>query len=761
MRLATSSRDDILAKILRLIVYLSAFMPLVIWNQYISPFHFGKVIIFRSVVEIMAVIYIALILKDRSYLPKTTKLFWAVTAFVAVYGLTTLTSVSFYPSFWGTLERMGGWYSMLHFWVFFVILCTVMRTRQHWVNLFRFSFIAALASASYGFLQKTSWDWILGSGGRNKIFGTIGNPALFAGYMMVNTFLAYTFVFLPSETRSWKKFYVVVAIVGSLAILMTGVRGSVIALVLGIFLLGFLYSIRFGSKKLKEYSISFFVIAIILAGVLYSLRNTDFIKNNQYLARYSDISPASKTVQTRFWAWQAGFDGLNDSARAFIVGYGPENFNVPFSIHFNPKFYAGPGSETLFDRAHNQFLEVLFTMGILGFIAYLSVFFFAFKILTKSRNSENPEDKFYSVLKIGGITTLVAYAIHNSFIFDTSANYLMFFFLLGLVNFLSFSDKESLMSVAGDKKRQPVANGGFLSYPVGFILLIPAFLLLYFTNIMPTRANYTSTRGIILGWDGKTDAAVEKYKEAIKYGTFGKYEIRQRYLQYILEVYSDRQTLDEKALENLLYGVDCVKSSIAEFPQDYLPYLYLTRVYVNLGKSDIKSAYNDLALESVNKALEISPTFVRSYYELAQVYLNKKDFKNAIAAFQKAADLNPDVGLTWWYLAAAQYESGDKDAGDISLKRAEDENYQYTEKDLRRVIFVFVTTEDYDKVAEYYQKLVDLKPNDAQYRASLAVAYGRIGKYDQAVEQAKAAAKIDPAFEEEARAFVRSLGRTW
>jgi len=743
--------EPFLAKFLRWAIYLSAFMPLIIFSQFLSPFHFGKVIVFRLAVEIMAVLYIVLVIRERGYLPPRTKLFWAVTTFTAVYGLTTFTSVSFFQSFWGTLERMGGWYSLLHFWAFFAILTSVMTKKEHWYTLLRLTLIASLTSAFYGFLQKTSWSWIIGSGGRSKIFGTLGNPALFAGYMIVSAFLALTLSQI-TDLKSWRKFFYLTFGLDSLAVLLAGVRGSVLALVVGLILFGYMYSGELGYSKLKKYVLAFFILVVVIAGTLYAFRNTDFIKSNSYLTRYSDISINSLTVRTRFWAWTAGFQGFTDSVRAFTVGYGPENFNIPFSKHFNPKFFAGPGAETLFDRAHNQFLEVLFTMGILGFAAYIAIFYYAFKNLIKLKKNRSDQKNNLNIFGIGLIATLVAYSIHNSFIFDTSANYLVFFFILGLMNFLSIEKNKTAI-------RKPNHSG--LAYAIGIILAVPAFILMYYTNIMPVKANYAATRAIILNWNKKNDDAFVKFKEALDYEVLGKYEIRHRFAQFVLDQ-SASGKISDKTKDEMFLAIDYLKKNTIEFPRDYLPYLYLSRIYITLGKSDPTSPYNDLALDNSGKALEISPTFVRTYYEVAQAYLNKKDDKKAIETFKKAIDLNQNVSLTWWYLGITQLDSGDTAGAIQSVKTAIEKGYDVSnESDLLRLLSLFVKAKDIDSTISIYEKLIIANPDNAQYHASLAAAYAQVKKIDQAVEQARTAAGLDATFAPEAKRFVESLGRVW
>lgn len=749
--------DPTLVKITKYGLFLTAFIPLVIFSQYISPFHFGKVLVFRSLMEVLAVFYLILFIKyGRYYLPPLTKLFWAITIFTAAFGLTTFTSVNIYQSFFGTLERMGGWFSFLHFWAFFVISTAVLKNKKDWITFIKLLLLASILSALYGFLQKTDTSWVIGSGGRAKIFGTIGNPALFAGYMIVSAFLGLMLYFWPGSSKNGKIFYGSVFVLDAFAVLLTGVRGSVLAVIVGVLLFGFLYSLGFGSNKVKKLTIGFLVLVILVAGILYSLRNVDFIKSNKYLARYADISPKAYTVQTRFWAWRAGFDGWNDSLKTIFLGWGPEMFNVPFSKHFNPLFFRGVGSETLFDRAHNQFLEIMFTMGLVAFVAYLAIYIFAFK---KLRNPNLQKDKRATIFRIGLISTLTAYIIHNSFIFDTSANYLMFFTLLGFINNLFISNHESDLKNGSNtqNKNNLTAKRSLISSVAGISLFIVLAALIYYVNILPARANYATTRAIVASWRGDHDVAFEKFKKAMSFNTFGKYDIRHRYAQYILER-TQSSKIDEKMREQLFVAIENIKKNVAESPQDYLPYLYISRVYILLGKGDSGSRYNDLALENSMRAFEISPTFIRTHYEIAQVYLNKKDYPTAIEWFERAAKLNPNVKLSWWYLGISNIESGEVQKG---LNIIEDANYPYKDNEIEtlRILDVYVKLGDFEKIAELYESLIKLQPKNPQYFASLAVAYARIGQIDPAITAARQAAQLDKSFEAEARAFVRSLGR--
>src|SRR3990167_140809 len=179
-----------------------------------------------------------------------------------------------------------------------------------------------------------------------------------------------------------------------------------------------------------------------------------------------------------------------------------------------------------------------------------------------------------------------------------------------------------------------------------------------------------------------------------------------------------------------------------------------------LGKDDPKSPYNDVALEYSMKALELSPTFIRTYYEVAQAYLNKRDYPKAVEYFQKATDLNPDAGVSHAYLGAAKIENGDLSGADDLEKALSAKNpYSPREVDFQRLINAYLKTNNFDRIAWVYEQLIKTNPKEPQYYASLATAYANLGRIDDAVIMARKAVQVDPSFRPDAEVFLRSLGR--
>jgi len=748
-----------LATVLKWLLYGVAIVPLVIFSQYISPFHFGKVVVFRSLIELGVVFYLLLVWRDHSYLPRRDLVFWGFLIFTGAFTLTTITSIQVYESFWGTLERMGGLWTFWHYFVYFVILVSVMRTEKDWFNLLRFMVFVGMLSAFYGFFQKTDLSWIVGSGNRTRIFGTIGNAALFAGYQIVNMFLAITLYFRSQNSHRQRNFFAIATAINFIAIMMTAVRGSILGIGAGFLIFAFLYAWTFNSKTAKKMLVGLVVLAGLFFVFAQTMGNSGFVKNSGYLRRLTDFSFETYTVQTRFWAWQAGVDGWNDSSKTILLGWGPENFNIPFSIHFNPKFFRGPGAETLFDRGHNMFVEVLVTMGLVGLLAYLAMFASVFWVIRKIIKSENDAQK---KMAIGLASLVVAYLIHNFFIFDTSSNFIAFFTVLGFISWLAPNNTNLRMETnATNIKKHSGASNRALRNAVGVAMLIVSMVLIYKTNVIQAKANRASTRGIVAGWTNDFGTASAKFREAIGYNVFGKYEIRHRYAQYLFEYSAGKQKITPELKKEVEFTIEKVEELAKERPMDYLPRLYASRMHIILGKESSKSPHNDEALRNSLEALKISPTFVRTYYEVAQAYLNKGDYAKAIEYFKKAAELNPDVGLSYWYWGITEMQIGNTQRGLELIEMAQNKGYGFDENDLLKLVNVYIKLNDYKKLAEIHEKLVAVAPQNVQYHVSLAVVYSKIGRIDEAVKEARIAAQLDPSFTADAKAFVQSLGRVW
>src|SRR3989344_6721179 len=152
-----------------------------------------------------------------------------------------------------------------------------------------------------------------------------------------------------------------------------------------------------------------------------------------------------------------------------------------------------------------MFVEILVTMGVVGFVAYVAIFYFLLRSLWRLfRNKLRENLKDEAIYYAGLFSLIVAYVIHNFFFFDTSANFILFFTVLGLISFLSSGANNIHESPRISKK---LSSAQVLTT---IVLLVVVSVLIYKTNVIPSKANYATTRAIVRGWGNDPVGAVEK-----------------------------------------------------------------------------------------------------------------------------------------------------------------------------------------------------------------------------------------------------------
>ena len=213
-------------------------------------------------------------------------------------------------------------------------------------------------------------------------------------------------------------------------------RGAFLGLVAGLFIL-VLYLAFAGSKTVRKWSLVAIGIMIVLGLGVFAIRNEPFL-NNIPGGRLAQISLSDSTAQTRFWVWGEAWKGFLERP---IFGWGPENFTTVFDKFFNPNFFTpGQSTETWFDRAHSVFFDYLSETGIVGLLAYLSIFlYFALEFFRKRRvraAGASEHHKTAHTLENGLLLAMpVAYLVQGVAIFDVLPMYISLFLFLAFANY--------------------------------------------------------------------------------------------------------------------------------------------------------------------------------------------------------------------------------------------------------------------------------------------------------------------------------------
>jgi len=191
-------------------LYLVPLVVLVVVPSNFFPFIGGKYYLFRIFVSlslICVLIYWAFedkqnkIVKDLKEVSRRP-IVQITTLFVFTYVLASLFAYDPQAAFWSNFERQEGGFQMIHYWLFFILLNLLFKTKKDWSRLFLVSIIAAAGMIFYGIfsiifpknffgpygylMQNTSnsgfWSMLFDKSIRFQ--GSLGNPAYVAPYLM-------------------------------------------------------------------------------------------------------------------------------------------------------------------------------------------------------------------------------------------------------------------------------------------------------------------------------------------------------------------------------------------------------------------------------------------------------------------------------------------------------------------------------------------------------------------------------------------------
>lgn len=749
---------DLFKKIIRYCLYLSLFAPLFVSGAFVFPYVFPKTALFQILVEIAFAFWILLMAIAPEYrLPRFAGLTKIIAVWLVVLFFVSLAGVNFYHSLWSSYERMTGLITLFHYFAYFLILLSILKTEKEWLQMFDFSVIASLAVSFIGLLQNFG---ALMSPAGGRVAASFGNPSFLAAYLLFNIFFICFLLYKKYFSAGWRIYYLLALLFELFILGLTETRGAVLALLIGIFLFLILFLLAPQKhlqefrpsliKKLKLFTLVGLVILILLVGFIVALRQSGWITKIPVVHNLVAISLQERTAQTRLMAWQMSIQGWKEK---FLLGWGWENYNVVFNKFYNPYLFP---TETWFDRAHSIFFDTVITGGLLGLAAYLAMFVIGCLILARGY-FQNKINFFTAALFI---ILLVVYFLQNLFVFDMLHSYLMFFLVLGFIGFVEHSIS-GLYIQPSQKQKNKKQIPSFLSVSVTVLLI----LAVYFINIKPALASFytiealkTATQKSGAGFY-KQDKIIGTFERGLKYGTFGRWENSMRLGEYALDL-AAVPSANDKVFEDDLKkvfnaAIDEMEKTVKANSMDARYQIVLGSLYFHSAQYDSSRIYS--ADKIFTKALELNPTKQDIMYTLSQIKLTLGKKDEAGDFLRRAVELNPGVGQSHWTLGLYYLLMGDKVAGKAEIERALLSGYKLNSERIQKLAAFYEKLGAYDEIASLYQKAIETDPNNAQWHASLAATYAQMGNKEKAKEEVDIAMRLNPNLRGDAEQFLKNL----
>jgi len=751
-------------------VFALPFVPLIVSTSLFFPYITGKNFTFRLIVEIMAGFWLALALVDARYRPKRGWILGAFALFIFVIAISDAFGANPLKSFWSNYERMDGWITIAHLFVYLVIASVVMNTENLWRRLFQFTLAISACLSVYGL-----WQVAGAAGLATRIDATFGNPIYLAVYMLFNVFIAALlfaqegkqewtpiervalpfalfagFICIAPQASSLGLLFVIalvtiaileafmfvrrqylfglVIVLDTVALFLTGTRGTELGLIGGGLLALVLYAFLQGSKRMRMIAIGSVVVVAVLAGALRLAHNSPWVNSIGFLDRLASISLSDDTIYARLLNIQMATKGVLERP---IFGWGQENYAIVFDKYYDPRMYA---QEPWFDRVHNIIFDWLVAGGIVGLAAYLSIFAATvWELLRKTKAGTHVFTAGERSIMMG---LLAGYFIHNLSVFDNVTSYILFGTVLAYLMWRR-SAAENAQPIV---KREFLAGNTLPIVAVGTIAV--AFIAAWLINWNALQENTT----LLSALESPNLATFEK---AISYGTFGNQEAREQLAQMAAEAAaaSSQNVSDSVKQQFFNEAVTQMQLQEKQSPLDARFPLFVGTVEDSFGD------YKDAAV-ALNAAHQLSPNKQSILY---QVGLNDQalgDLKGAEAIFKQAYELDTDNQQALGYYIAAAVRASDDATVSALLTPAAMASSQIVDQQLASA---FASRGDYAGIIPIWSVYIAANPTDATAYQMLAAGYFETKKTAQAIATLQQLAKAVPSSASQANTLIQEI----
>ena len=595
---------------------LTALVPLTFTTLNSELFEFPKFILLLSGTLILTVSWAIHLCQTHDYKMKLNFISYSVLAILFTQILATIFSINPYTSFWGYYSRFHG--GLLTTICYTIIYFSALK----WLNkkstqkLIKISVGTAFFISLYAIFEHFGIDknlWIQDV--QNRVFSTLGQPNWLAAYLIPNIFLT-MYISQNTRARHASPLHSFVFIILFIALLFTKSRSGFLAFISS-YLIYWLLLVRstlslpkgqFNFAKIKQ---QLFLISSFLFLVSFIIGTPISPSLSSYFTRMIPVnstpqgtvldSGGTESGDIRKIVWEGA---LRLIVKHPLIGTGPETF--AYTYYWERPLAHNLTSEWdfLYNKAHNEYLNIAAGAGLIGLIAYLAfhlaILVTSFTRIPKSKGVGDFElDRLRTIYPVLG-ATIVAFTITNFFGFSVIPVYLMIIFISILPTAIQNNSLSTIYHL-----------------PSTIYLLIPIVLL------YPTRlflADYYYARGKAINSLDLLNKAI-----AIRPGL-------DLYHSQLGETYATLGQIDLAVKE-------------AETTRALNPYhlnYFKSRAKIYLTLATLKPEYNERGALELEAARKLAPTDPKLAYNLGLVYTRLNRPTESEHQFRDAISLKPN-----------------------------------------------------------------------------------------------------------------------
>ena len=269
--------------------------------------------------------------------------------------------------------------------------------------------------------------------------GVAGNPN-FMGSLLVMQIGLTSGLFYYAQKLSMRLVYLILTVLFLGTVLLTKTMSALFGIaILALFFFSYLLITRKKKREIKgKYTLSSKLLILGLIGIIIALivfnMITDGYLLNEIIEIYYEITHMAGTGQInesfgtgRFIVWK---NVLSLIPQYFMFGCGIDTFAIAYHSIFPPNM------GQVFDKAHNEYLQIALTQGVPALITYMSLLsyvgyraYLRFQAIYYNESRENKYENLYLGLFLA-ICGYLAQALFNISVIDVAP---FFWMLLGLL----------------------------------------------------------------------------------------------------------------------------------------------------------------------------------------------------------------------------------------------------------------------------------------------------------------------------------------
>jgi putative inorganic carbon (HCO3(-)) transporter len=370
----------------KIFLLLLGLTPLIVTPFTFELFEFPKTLfLYLSSTALFA--YLIWPKKEKSFIKKLNlKKLWPIGLWCVFFLASFVFSQDQSTSFWGYYTRFnGGLMSQACFVTVFFFVYKHVNSKESKSTLIKTVLLCASLVSLYAILQHFGIDaklWIQNV--KLRVFATLGQPNWLASYLLLTMPLAAWLFFADKSRQKYKKHLLFVCFVVQFTAFwftysLSGIAGLLVQA--GLFSTFFRKLICQNRIRALVMAATIFAIALSFPGPIGSrigeLKNIAQREVAAFAAEVDSPIQGGDTGHIRLLVWQGAIKLWLSSPKVFFIGSGPETFAFAF-LKFRPEALNSTSEwDFLYNKAHNEYLNLLATQGVLGLGGYLALFYFA------------------------------------------------------------------------------------------------------------------------------------------------------------------------------------------------------------------------------------------------------------------------------------------------------------------------------------------------------------------------------------------------